>query len=74
MVAVEKTIKKYAKLRGYGHPELTFQNLLSVFHNSNESARNLFIAEMEQYFEAIKNKKIKKGESILHSVYETNTD
>jgi hypothetical protein len=63
-----KRIKKYSKLRGDGNPGLSYKILKSVYISANDDKRKEFDREMSQYFKAIEDKKIEKGQSILHMI------
>lgn len=61
-----KRIRKYAKLRGGNEPALNYKTLKKAYTNASETSRKLYDIEMKQYFKAIEDKKIEKGQSILH--------
>jgi hypothetical protein len=72
-----KNIKKYAKLRGYLNPGLNPDTLWTAYIRASDEMKEKYDKEMETYFDAIKDKSIKKGQSILHvydSAPEGNTD
>lgn len=71
---IYKTIRLYAKLRGNGTPGLDYESLKKVYNESTPQQKIQYEREMNQYIKFIKSKKVKKGQSILHSVYEGNTN
>lgn len=61
-----RRIRKYAKLRGGSEPALNYKTLKKIYVGSNDNKRKLYDKEMNQYFKAIEDKKVEKGQSILH--------
>jgi hypothetical protein len=63
-----KQIKKYTKQRGGNEPALNYKTLRMVYEDADIARRKLYLKEMQQYAEAIKDKRIEKGQSILHTL------
>jgi len=63
-----KKIRKYAKLRGIYEPALNYKTLKKIYVDADSHRRGIFDKEMNVYFKAIDDKKIEKGQSILHSL------
>lgn len=67
-----KKIRRFGKLRFSGNPQYQERVLISIYEKADDEKRELLDAEMDQYFEAIENSKIKEGDSILKSVLADN--
>jgi len=63
-----KKIRKYAKLRGIYEPALNYKTLKKIYMSADDHTKGIFDKEMNVYFKAIDDKKIEKGQSILHSL------
>jgi hypothetical protein len=63
-----KQIRKYAKLRAGNEPALRYKILKRVYVEASDTNRKLYDKEISQYIKAIQDKKIEKGQSILHLV------
>ena len=63
-----KKIRKYAKLRGIYEPALNYKTLKKIYVGANDHMKGIFDKEMNVYFKAIDDKKIEKGQSILHTL------
>jgi hypothetical protein len=66
----KKNIKKYAKLRGHDNLGINPDTLWTAYVRASDEMKEKYDREMETYFDAIKDKSIKKGQSILH-VYDS---
>lgn len=65
---VAKKINKYSELRGAGNPAFEPKLLKKVYDMATPERKKLYEKEMDEYFKAIEQKKIKVGQSILHKV------
>jgi len=62
-----KQIKRYAKLR-FVKEGITGDLLVDIYKKSPKTNQDIFDSEMDTYLKAVKDKKIKAGQSILHAI------
>jgi len=65
---LEKTIRKYARLRGKNEIAINPKLLRQVYIKATPEMQKVYREEMQDYFDAIDQKKIKPGDSYLHSI------
>jgi hypothetical protein len=61
-----KRIRHYSKQRAGDEPALNVKTLAQIYENASKELRAVYDKEMLQYDKAIKEKKVEKGQSILH--------
>lgn len=66
---VKEHIKRYAKLRGRNNEAINIESLTQAYLAGTPAQKKEYVREMESYFDAIREKRILAGQSILHTVY-----
>ena len=64
-VKIRKKIRKFGATRFFGNPIYSEKALMAAYEKANRGKRHLMEREMNLYMQAIKDKKIKPGDSIL---------
>jgi len=67
-----KMIRKYAKLRGKNQIEINEKTLRLAWDHASPQKQAFYKKEMQEYFRAVDEGRIKPGESILLSALATN--
>ena len=65
---LEKTIRRYARLRGKNEIAINPKLLRRIYIKATPEMQKVYRQEMQDYFDAIDQKKIKPGDSYLHSI------
>jgi hypothetical protein len=64
-VKIRKRIKKFGAVRFFGNPIYSEKALMRAYEKADRNKRHSMEHEMNIYMQAIKDKRIKSGESIL---------
>jgi len=64
-VKIRKKIRRFGKLRFFGNEMYSEKALMRAYEKANRGKRHLMEREMNLYMQAIKDERIKPGESIL---------
>lgn len=70
----EKMIRRYARLRGKNELAINAKLLKQIYIKAEPELQKLYKEEMQNYFDAIDQNRIKPGDSYLHSILSVVSD
>lgn len=60
-----KKIKRYGKLRFKGNEKYNEDIFVNIYKNANKDLQEQYDKEIDKYLDAIKNKRLEPGQSVL---------